>query len=244
MAIETICSGCGKTLAVPDEHAGKKARCPACGQIYTIPHASNEGDSPFTENRSADSAEPSQPSYTASQSDSGSQSDAGADEQFWMRTASGQEYGPTDRATLDRWFQEGRVGADYQIRQGSGGIWQSAPSFQPARHAPASGNPYADSPYQPPAPGQGMYTYPKADQSGLVLAMGILGFLVCPLFGLIAWVLGHGALKDIQAGRADPANKTLVQVGYYLGMANVILATVCIGGYIVIIALALVGQNF
>ena len=39
MAIETPCSGCGQKLAVAEEHAGKQARCPSCGEIYTVPHA-------------------------------------------------------------------------------------------------------------------------------------------------------------------------------------------------------------
>jgi ribosomal protein S27E len=37
MAIEMGCTGCGQTLRVADEHAGKKARCPACGTIVQIP---------------------------------------------------------------------------------------------------------------------------------------------------------------------------------------------------------------
>ena len=28
---------CKKVLQAPDEHAGKKARCPGCGHIITIP---------------------------------------------------------------------------------------------------------------------------------------------------------------------------------------------------------------
>jgi hypothetical protein len=31
------CTGCGQTLRVGDEHAGKQARCPACGTIVSVP---------------------------------------------------------------------------------------------------------------------------------------------------------------------------------------------------------------
>jgi hypothetical protein len=31
------CTGCGQTLRVGDEHAGKQARCPACGTIASVP---------------------------------------------------------------------------------------------------------------------------------------------------------------------------------------------------------------
>ena len=37
MPIEMSCTGCGQTLRVADEHAGKKARCPACGTIAEVP---------------------------------------------------------------------------------------------------------------------------------------------------------------------------------------------------------------
>jgi hypothetical protein len=28
---------CGKTLRVPDEHAGRRAKCPACAAVVTVP---------------------------------------------------------------------------------------------------------------------------------------------------------------------------------------------------------------
>ena len=37
MSIELSCSGCGKQLRVPDDSAGKQARCPACGEISQVP---------------------------------------------------------------------------------------------------------------------------------------------------------------------------------------------------------------
>ena len=42
MPIEMSCTGCGQTLRVADEHAGKKARCPACGTIAEVPWAGVE----------------------------------------------------------------------------------------------------------------------------------------------------------------------------------------------------------
>ncbi len=37
MAIRFSCSGCGKTLSVPDDAAGKKARCPDCSTVVDVP---------------------------------------------------------------------------------------------------------------------------------------------------------------------------------------------------------------
>lgn len=44
MPIELTCTGCGRQLRVPDAHAGKQARCPACGQICPIPQSSPGND--------------------------------------------------------------------------------------------------------------------------------------------------------------------------------------------------------
>ena len=43
MAIEVPCSGCGRTLSVGPEHAGKMARCPVCSHITLVPA---NGDGP------------------------------------------------------------------------------------------------------------------------------------------------------------------------------------------------------
>lgn len=44
MPIEFACTGCRKRLRVADSAAGKKARCPDCGEISDVPLS---GDSPF-----------------------------------------------------------------------------------------------------------------------------------------------------------------------------------------------------
>lgn len=47
MPIEMRCAGCGQMLRVADEHAGKKARCPACGTVADVPLPA--GQSPLVE---------------------------------------------------------------------------------------------------------------------------------------------------------------------------------------------------
>jgi len=37
--IEFSCSFCGKALQVSEQHVGKPARCPGCGQVVTVPEA-------------------------------------------------------------------------------------------------------------------------------------------------------------------------------------------------------------
>ena len=70
-----------------------------------------------------------------------------------------------------------------------------------------------------------------------MLAFGILAWFICPIFGIVAWIMGNSGLHDIRLGLVDPANKGLMQAGYYLGMVNAIIITLCGGGYVVFIAL-------
>ena len=37
MTIKLACSGCGKKLEAPGEAAGKRGRCPGCGEIFIVP---------------------------------------------------------------------------------------------------------------------------------------------------------------------------------------------------------------
>ena len=55
MPIDSICSGCGKTLRVNDEFVGRKARCPACGTVYvvSIPNAEVAESVPESSDQSA-----------------------------------------------------------------------------------------------------------------------------------------------------------------------------------------------
>lgn len=244
MAIESICAGCGQRLSVADENAGKRARCPACGHIYTIPMASSAEAPPLAELATFETSQGTRTSDSFASAPNAEATTAAAnDQRYWMRTVEGTEYGPVDAATLQRWFHEGRVGPGYQIRQSEFANWQTAELFRPST-SPGSG-PVGGAPVNPysPAndPATGMFRYPKSDQSVLILVMGILGFAGCPVFGIVAWVMGHTALNDIQAGLVDPGTKGLVQAGYYLGIASVIINIFCIGGLFVVRALSAVG---
>ena len=235
MAIESTCSGCGKKLAVADQYVGRQARCPSCGNIYTVPNptpaARAGGQEPPVDLAETTAAGHGDTGNASSQSTLSSQ--------FWMRTSEGSEYGPVTRIDLNRWFEEGRVGDNYTIRQGDEGTWQSADRFRPQAQA----NPYASSPplpHQAYAQSSPASQYSKPDQSGIILAMGILGFFICPVFGVIAWIMGNSALADIRAGLVDPSGKEMIRVGYYLGIANVALTVTSISAFIVVFALALV----
>jgi K+ transporter len=75
----------------------------------------------------------------------------------------------------------------------------------------------------------------RPHRANLVLILGILGVLcTCLPLGIVAWVIGHQELKDMDAGLVDPAGRGAVQAGKILGIVSVALW--CLG--------ALVGLGF
>lgn len=254
MAIQSICTGCGKQLSVADEHAGKRARCPACGTIYTVPSAVTAqfpGALQTGQGTGQGSIESPYPLASGQPSSQPELSQATpADELFWMRAVDGNIYGPTDRENLNRWFREGRVGVGYQIRQGESGLWEDASIFRPEHSSTTTlgtqnrSNPYAAQTAASNAsnPGAPLYKYPKQDRGVVVLVMGILSFAICFIFGIVAVVMGRAALNDIQAGLANPNDKPLVQIGFWLGVANLILHALGFGFLLLMIALSAANQ--
>jgi hypothetical protein len=63
----------------------------------------------------------------------------------------------------------------------------------------------------------------KPHRGGIVLALGILGIVVCFICGIIAWVMGKNDLREMDAGIMDPSGRGLTQAGKICGMISVIL---------------------
>jgi hypothetical protein len=212
MALEIRCPGCERTLRVGDEHAGRQVRCPACQQISVAP--SPPTSSASTRGASAASEQPG----------------------WHMRTPEGQLFGPTDWSELSRWATEGRLAADCQLADSASGPWRSAadwfPALKPVSAAPASKpgppfHPWAGEHIASPTPAAGATgpvnpmgrEYVAPHRGGLILVLGILGFAInCPVFCLMAWVMGSSDLREMQAGRMDRSGEGLTQVGQVLGM--------------------------
>jgi uncharacterized Zn finger protein (UPF0148 family) len=85
--------------------------------------------------------------------------------------------------------------------------------------------------------------YLKEHRGNIVLILGILGIVGvgAPVTSIIAWVMGNNDLKEIRAGRMDPAGEGTTNTGRILGMIATILWSVfCVGccTFYAIIALA------
>ena len=63
----------------------------------------------------------------------------------------------------------------------------------------------------------------------LILVFGILSWLVCFIFGIVAWVMGNKDLQEIDAGRMDPEGRALTSAGKTCGMIAAIINFVILG---------------
>jgi hypothetical protein len=58
----------------------------------------------------------------------------------------------------------------------------------------------------------------KPHRAVLILVFGILGFVICPFFGVAAWVMGNADLQEMSRGRMDPSGKDMTKAGRICGM--------------------------
>ena len=73
----------------------------------------------------------------------------------------------------------------------------------------------------------------------MILVFGILGLVMCMIFGIVAWVMGKGDLREMAEGRMDPSGEGMTKAGKICGMISVFLTVgvLLLYGLIVLIAL-------
>jgi len=153
-----------------------------------------------------------------------------------MKTPEGQIFGPVAKTEMDHWLAEGRVSAECTLRTDNAPEWRPADEYYgeltPHNQGPtSSGSPFAGSGGRP-AIGQVAAAQPDAarrqaqsgsymvpHRGGLILVLGILGWVfTCPIFSVMAWVMGSSDLREMRGGRMDDSGKGLTQAGHILGM--------------------------
>jgi len=138
----------------------------------------------------------------------------------WYCVVDGRRYGPVGEDELRRWAREGRVRpSDSVWTQGMSG-WAPAAGVAGIFTAPGT----------PPPP-------MRPHRGGTVLALGILGLAVCFICGIIAWVMGSNDLREMDAGRMDPAGRGMTRAGKICGIISVCVAAA--GALLVIMELCL-----
>ena len=62
----------------------------------------------------------------------------------------------------------------------------------------------------------------------MILVFGILGVVVCLIFGILAWIFGNADLAEMNAGRMDPTGRGMTSAGRILGMISCIFTIVVV----------------
>ena len=104
MTIEFTCQQCDNSLIVGSENAGKTSRCPRCGTPNVVPFPATSGENiPVAPVKTGAVVPVNQPTEPV--------------KRFFVDTDFGQTYGPVTQTQLDQWVTEGRVTAQYVIRE-------------------------------------------------------------------------------------------------------------------------------
>ena len=91
---------------------------------------------------------------------------------------------------------------------------------------------------QMPPPSQPML--PMQPHRGvLILVFSILSWVVCVIFGIVAWVLANSDLQAMEEGRMDPTGEGLTKAGKIVAIISVIVNIVGI----VVTLIVLVGMG-
>lgn len=74
-------------------------------------------------------------------------------------------------------------------------------------------------------PGGGHHQQPPQEYRNgtLILILGIVGLVACAPLGIAAWVMGHKAIKEIDASGITYTNRGVVNAGRIIGIIATVL---------------------
>ena len=81
----------------------------------------------------------------------------------------------------------------------------------------------------------------KPHRGTLILVFGILGLVICAPFGIAAWIMGSGDLKQIDAGQMDPSGRGLTNAGRICGIIATILLVLSVIAVVALFAFGVLG---
>jgi len=78
----------------------------------------------------------------------------------------------------------------------------------------------------------------RPHRGATILAFGILGLVVCQLFGVAAWVMGNEDLTAMDRGYMDPSGRDLTKAGRILGIVATTITLIWIAIVVVVFLFA------
>ncbi len=96
---------------------------------------------------------------------------------------------------------------------------------------------------QMPPPSQPMM--PMQPHRGvLILVFSILSWVVCVIFGIVAWVLANSDLRAMEEGRMDPTGEGMTKAGKIVAMISIIVSIIgCVIALVVIVGMGLLAAG-
>ena len=162
----------------------------------------------------------------------------------WYCLIGNERYGPATKEQLRQWLAEGRITAKDCVWCEGMAEWAPISSIPelwgstgPAEASPPPLSVNNVSGYTP-----GGHLEPHRGVT--VLVLGILGLVLCPILGIIAWSMGNTDLRKIDAGQMDPTGHSNTNAGKILGMISVILLLVQLGFGLLFLCIGIASSNF
>ncbi len=207
MSIETICQGCGRKLRVGDEFAGRRARCPHCRKVYTVPDSPRARSEDRWLLRTAD--ERVYGPVPRSELD------------HWLAEGRIDVHCQLKRETDDDWQP---AGSHFPALTATASAATGADPFQDRTDVEA--NPYA-APSSPSLTSSQRRSAQRRlyrpHRGGSILALGLFSVACCTLLSPVAWAMGHNDLKEIKDGVMDPTGRGLTIAGMVLGIIGTVI---------------------
>lgn len=194
------CPKCGSRLSVMPSDVGLDIECPSCQQVFKALRA-DAPPPPDTGSRSSSSK--------LVKLGSGSKRDDDDDDD-----RRGSKKKKSKRRDDDDDDDDDRPSRRRSSRRSDDDDDDDDDDDRPSRRRRSSRRSYS---------GGGGY----AEHRGvLLLVFAILGWFVCLIFAIVAWVMASQDLKEIDAGRMDPEGRGLTQAAKIISMIACILAIV------------------
>lgn len=123
--------------------------------------------------------------------------------------------------------------------------WTPPPPPQYGQPQGQPQQPYGQPQYQQGYPAQPGYGYtpppPTSSRATMAMILGICGIFVCPgVLSIPAWIIGRGALREIDASNGQVGGRSQAQVGYILGIVGTVLMILAV---VLIVVLVVVGAT-
>ncbi|MBI5757955.1 MAG: hypothetical protein HZA46_05505 [Planctomycetales bacterium] len=80
---------------------------------------------------------------------------------------------------------------------------------------------------------------PARHRGELLLVFGLLGWFVCSIFAVVAWIMANQDLAAMDSGQMDPSGRGLTQAGKIIGMIH--LGLIALGIMVFLLIVVFVG---